>query len=183
MIRSDERGLLLELTVPDYTLNDGHLGVPGADRLADPGKPDLPKFSALIGIPAEATVSVQVVQDEAQVVAGPHAIAPAPSPVLPDGDLQPGTVQRIPDRAAYANRALYPAEVARVADIAWLRDQRLARVEIYPFQYRAAAQELTWHRRLLIEVNFDGAALPSAMRLGRRPLATILLKPSCRRRC
>ena len=67
--------------------------------------------------------------------------------------------QRIPDRAAYANRALYPAEVARVADTAWLRDQHLARLEIYPFQYRAAAQELTWHRRLLIEVKFEGAAL------------------------
>ena len=157
VIRSDERGLLLELTVPDYTLSAGQIIVPGADRLAEPGQPELPKFSALIGIPAEGTVAVQVVQDEVQVVSGQHAIAPAPSPVLSDGDLQPGAVQRLPDRAAYANRALYPAEVARVADTAWLRDQHLARLEIYPFQYRAATQELVWHRRLLIEVKFEGS--------------------------
>jgi hypothetical protein len=163
VIRSNEHGLLLELTVPDYTLNAGHLGVAGADRLANPGKPDLPKFSALIGIPAEATVSVQVVQDEAQVVMGPQSIAPVPSPVLPDGDLQPGKLSLVPDRAAYANRALYPAEVARVADMAWLRDQRLARLEIYPFQYRAATQALTWHRRLLIEVKFEGVMLPQQL--------------------
>ena len=159
VIRSDEHGLLLELVVPDYTLSADQIIVPGADRLAEPGRPELPKFSALIGIPAEGTVAVQVVQDEAQLVRGQPSIAPAPSPVLSAGDLQPGAVQRLPDRAAYASRALYPAEVARVADTAWLRDQHLARLEIYPFQYRAAAQELTWHRRLLIEVKFEGTAL------------------------
>ncbi len=164
VVRSDERGLLLELVVPDYTLNAGQISVPNADRLAESGKPELPQFSALIGIPAEGAVSVQVVQDEVQVVAGQYSIAPAPSPFLPDGDLQPGAVQRIPDRTAYANRAWYPAEVARVADTAWLRDQHLARIEIYPFQYRAATQELRWHRRLLIEVKFAGAAV--ADRLG-----------------
>ena len=35
IIRSDENGMLLELTVPDYTLNDGQLMYP-ADRLAEP---------------------------------------------------------------------------------------------------------------------------------------------------
>jgi len=179
VIRSDEHGLLLELVVPDYTLNDGQISVPGADRLADPGKPELPQFSALIGIPAEGTVAVQVVQDEAQVVAGQFFIAPAPSPFLPNGDLQPGALQRIPDRAAYANRALYPVEAARVADTAWLRDQHLARIEVYPFQYRAARQALTWHRRLLIEVKFEGAALskqrgPSSAAPGNNPFEAIL---------
>ena len=64
VIRSDEHGLLLELVVPDYTLSADQIIVPGADRLAEPGRPELPKFSALIGIPAEGTVAVQVVQDE-----------------------------------------------------------------------------------------------------------------------
>jgi hypothetical protein len=154
VIRSDERGLLLELVVPDYTLSDDRISVPGADRLAEPGRPELPKFSALIGIPAEGTVAIQVVQDEVQPVRGQHYITPAPSPILSAGDLQPGAVQRLPDRTAYASRALYPAEVARVADTAWLRDQHLARLEVYPFQYRAGTQELVWHRRLLIEVKF-----------------------------
>jgi hypothetical protein len=156
VIRSDEHGLLLELTAPDYTLKDGQIVMPGADRLAVPGKPDLPKFSALIGIPSEETVTVQVLQDDLQVVADRQAIAPAPSPFLPTGDLQPGAVRRTPDQVAYANRALYPVEVARVADTAWLRDQHLVRLEAYPFQYRAATQELVWHRRLLIEVKFTG---------------------------
>ncbi len=115
-------------------------------------------------MPAEGTVSVQVVQDEVQSVTGQYSIAPAPSPFLPNGDLQPGALQRVPDRAAYASRALYPVEVARVADTAWLRDQHLARIEVYPFQYRAATQELRWHRRLLIEVKFEGA--PAAKQLG-----------------
>ncbi len=89
-------------------------------------------------------------------VAGLHSLAPAPTPVLSgDEDLQPGEWRFTPDAAAYARSTAYPDAVARVADDAWLRDQRLVRVELYPFQYQPLAQQLTWHRRLRIEVLFE----------------------------
>ena len=45
-----------------------------------------------------------------------------------------------------------------MVETAWLRDQRLARIEIYPFQYLAAAGALRWHRHLQIEVKFEGGS-------------------------
>ena len=91
-------------------------------------------------------------------------------PAPPSGDLQPGNGQRVPDPAAYADAQLYPREVARVVDTAWLRDQRLAQIEIYPFQYRALSGALVWHRQVQIEVMFEGASktgqLAAALRDG-----------------
>ena len=50
--------------------------------------------------------------------------------------------------------------MARVVETAWQRDQRVARIEIYPFQYVAATGALRWHRHLRIELRFEGAGTP-----------------------
>ena len=158
--------MVVELDVPAYQLQDvdvardnyQRVAVDGALALAVPGKPELPKFSALLGIPAQGRVSVRVLQDSAETLPGRYRLLPSAVPASVAGDLQPGATQRVPDRDAYASVDLYPAEVARVVETAWLRDQRLARIEIYPFQYLAATGALRWHRRLRIEVRFEGGS-------------------------
>jgi hypothetical protein len=178
VIQSTQDSLVLELDVPTYTMQAADAGlagfngiaVDGATTLAAPGKPELPMFSALIGIPAQGRVSVQVLEDSVETVPGRYQIQPAAGPAPLTGDLQPGTTQRLPDRTAYASTELYPAEVARVAETAWLRDQHLARIELYPFQYLAATGTLRWHSHLRIEINFAGAGTPD--RLAVTPEAT-----------
>ncbi len=163
IIQSDEDRLVLELAVPEYAVQaaaaaPGHFQqiiLDEASALAVPGRPELPKFSALIGIPAQGRVTVQVIQDDVQALPGRYQLLPARAPAPPAGDLQPGVTQHIPDRAAYASAELYPTEVARIVETAWLRDQRLARLELYPFQYRASTGTLVWHRYLRIEVRFE----------------------------
>jgi hypothetical protein len=152
IIQSDEDRLVLELTVPEYVLHEAEIAsgqfqkivIDETSVLAAPGKPELPKFSALLGIPPQGRVSVQVLQDSAQRLVGHYRLLPSAAPAPSAGDLQPGVVQRTPDRTAYASAELYPAEVARVVETAWLRDQRLARIELYPFQYQASTA-LVWH--------------------------------------
>src|SRR5512143_626774 len=61
IIQSDENRLVLELNIPTYDLNNTalaqqrfqHLLIDGATALVMPGNPELPKFSTLIGIPAQ----------------------------------------------------------------------------------------------------------------------------------
>ncbi|HSD83921.1 MAG TPA: C25 family peptidase propeptide domain-containing protein, partial [Anaerolineae bacterium] len=170
IIQSDEDRLILELAAPEYVLQAATTAPAGfqqilvdeASVLAVPGQPELPKFSALIGIPAQGDVSVQVLQDDLQPLPDRYQLLPSASPVpltvsaKLTGDLQPGTTQRVPDRAAYASAELYPGETARVVGTAWLRDQRLAQIELYPFQYRASTGTLVWHRYLRVEVRFAG---------------------------
>ena len=156
IVQSAEDRMVVELDVPAYQLQDvdvtrdnyQRVAVDGALALAVPGKPELPKFSALLGIPAQGRVSVRVLQDSAETLPGRYRLLPSAVPASVAGDLQPGATQRVPDRAAYASVDLYPAEVARVVETAWLRDQHLARIEIYPFQYLAATGALRWHRQL-----------------------------------
>lgn len=163
--------LVVELDVPAYALQTvaaaqeqfQRIVIPGATSLTQPGKPELPMFSALIGVPAEGRVSVRVLKASGETLPGRYRILPAAKPLPPASDLQAGTTQRLPDDAAYASAAYYPAEVARVAETAWLRDQRLARIEVFPFQYQAATGLLRWQRHVQIEIKFEGAGTPDRL--------------------
>ncbi len=172
VLRSDATGVVLELFTPDYQLAplviDGRafeqLKVDGLNATGEAGSPQLPMASALLGVPPDARVTVRVLSDEAQPVVGQHWLTPAPTAVPSLDDLQPGELRLIPDAGAYASSVVFPAAVARLADDAWLRDQRLVRVEIYPFQYQPRTGQLTWHRRLRVAVTFersDGRAFQS----------------------
>ena len=110
--------------------------------------------SALLGVPPDATVTVRVIAEDGQLLPGRHDLIPAASPVPLTDDLQPGQTRRTVDAKAYAASAAYPALAARLAGDAWLRDQRLVRVEVYPFQYRPRAGQVIWHRMLRVEVTF-----------------------------
>ena len=168
IVESTQDRLVLDLDVPDYALQSvagaqdhfQRLSVTDATAFASAGKPELPMFSTLLGIPPQGRVSIHVLEDSAEMLAGSYRLLPSEEPAPLTGDLQPGTTQRVPDRTAYANAALYPTEVARIVDTAWLRDQHLARIELYPFQYVAATGALRWHRHLRIEISFDGAGTP-----------------------
>lgn len=172
ILRSDDSGVVLELLVPDYRLEsieiDGqpyeHLTVDGLASTSKAGWPRLPLASALLAVPPDAAVTVRVLSDEAQTVAGSHLLSPAPTAAPSSEDLQPGEWQLLPDDTAYASSAVFPSVVARLADDAWLRDQRVVRVELFPFQFQPDARKLTWHRRLRVAVNFE--------RTGREPFSS-----------
>ncbi len=111
IVQSDEDRLVVELDVPAYDLQAvdvaqetlHRVAVDGALTLNAPGKPELPKFSALLGIPPQGRVSVRVLQDSAETLPGRYRLLPSAAPASMAGDLQPGATQRVPDRAAYAS--------------------------------------------------------------------------------
>ena len=166
VLRSAATGALLELTTPDYALSpiqsEGRafesLSVVGLNFTAEAGQPQLPMASALLGVPPEAKVTVRVIAADGQLLPGRHDLIPAASPAPLTDDLQPGQTRRTVDAKAYAATAAYPALAARLADDAWLRDQRLVRIELYPFQYRPRAGQVIWHRTLRVEVTFTRSA-------------------------
>ena len=169
ILHSDETGLGLEFTSPDsriktLTYSTGTfdlITIPGMDSTSEPGKPQLPMFSALIGVPPNAHIQIEILADESETLPDQYKLSPVPSPAWPEADLAPGEYIHIADAAAYASDTLYPQSPVRIADDAWLRDQRLVRVEFYPLQYNPAQGSLLWHRQLQIEITFinqDGAA-------------------------
>lgn len=168
VLRSDEQGVRLELAVPDYQITwetrggeDYHsLQVPGAQLSAAPGEPELPYFSALIGVPSGVAVELRLLENDMVRLAGQFKLPNAPHPAALEEDFQPGRLvykAGEPDgQSSSTPEELSPGVAARLGEPAWLRDQRVVRVEVYPFQYDRSQQVLLWHRNLQIELIFSG---------------------------
>ena len=147
-------GFELETTVVEGTTYDV-LRVPDYSGVANPGKPQLPVMSTLLGVPPGALVDVQVLVDENEILPGTYTILPAAGPLPLQDDLQPGELDISPDPAIYGVDTVFPAQVARIDGDAWVRDQRIARLELSPFQYNPEQGKLTWHKTLRVEVSFE----------------------------
>jgi len=162
LLRSDESGVVIELLTPEYAISRQdlfpygtfhHLTAPGLELTAMPGQPEVPFAGVVLGVPPDAQVEVNVLLDESVPLPGYFRLVPAPRPGSIEEDL------REPDPVVYASDSWYPARPAHLADDAWLRDQRLVRLELFPFQYNAARGMLLWHRRMQVEVRFQRSAL------------------------
>lgn len=160
LLRSDASGIVLDLSTPAYELALSgpfhRLTVPGYDVTQQAGQPQVPLVGALLGVPPDAGIELRVLADDAIPLPAHHRLSPAPRPAPLTDDLQPGELTFKPDPIAYAADGWYPPAAARIAGEAWLRDQRIVRVELYPFQYNPAREMLLWHRRLRVEVRFTG---------------------------
>jgi hypothetical protein len=160
LLQAGATSAVLELVTPSYTLQldsdkAGHrLTVPGATTSADPGRPQLPIFSALISVPADARVEIRLQRTDSKPIPGRYTLTPAPQPASLSDDLQPGRMITQPDAETYASTAWYPAAPARIVDDGWLRHQRIVRIELSPFQYSPALGQLIRHRHLQIEVRW-----------------------------
>jgi hypothetical protein len=166
LLQSDREGVLLELFVPTYDLSASPAGeagwrtltIPGGDLTREPGKPALPVLATLVGVPAGTRLSLEILVDETRAVPGQHSIQPAARPSPVSEDLQAGAWVETADLAFYARDAWYPEAPARLAGEAWIRDQRVVRVEFNPFQYNPGQGELLWHRHVRVAVRFEDAA-------------------------
>ena len=162
LISSTENSLLIELVSPEYGIEtidlDGssydRLTLPGAVHTSQKGFPQLPVYSALLGIPPEAEISLVVRDIESSPVEGHYRLPPVPQPQRMVAELQPSEMVYQPDARIYSSAELYPSQPARLAQIAWMRDQRITRLEVSPFQYLPINGSLVWHPRILLEVNF-----------------------------
>ena len=185
LLSADAAGVMLELDVPTYTAtsitgDDGklytHLTIPGFAAGSEAGAPDLPRDSILLAVPPGATLdlSVQVLAERDIQLDEP--VYPVPAEVA-EGAADPATGRMdsttatgvreefARDPLAYAARTPYPANLASLGDAGYLRDQRLARLTVYPLQYTPATGRLRHIRQMRIWVHFSGAQMTTASRL------------------
>ncbi|GAB4530470.1 MAG: hypothetical protein Fur0018_17780 [Anaerolineales bacterium] len=156
-------GLTLTFETPAYRLEnqaDGtwRLSVPEAALSSEPGYPQLPVYNRLVAVPPQGAVSLEIVAAQGKALKGRYSLPIAPQPAPLTDDVQPGTW-----RAALARLNVgqpYPPVMARIAEEAWVRNQRVVRVEVFPFQYRAGT--LTWFPQVQVRLHFaeGAAALP-----------------------
>jgi Peptidase family C25/Propeptide_C25 len=164
IISSDNNGIRFEVTMFDYDIGSQTIGarsyqtinVQNYSYISDAGKPQLPMTSVLIGAPPESNVSLDVIDDQSSTIREKFDILPNPRPAPWNGDPDQLDWSYIPDEAIYLTNETYPTQPVKIVEDGWLRDQRIIKVEIYPFQYRPTDKVVIWHNRLIVEVKFNG---------------------------
>ena len=124
-----------------------------------PGSPELPILNLLIGVPQNGRIDLEIVSMETKLLPGTYNLAPAPQPAPLEEPLTPGKWNREPaDLPSVQAAKLFPASPAVIADEAWIRGQRVMRIQFSPFQYNAADGTLAFHTDLHVDVRFSDPA-------------------------
>ncbi len=173
IISSSPERIVIEMSVPDYQIEqvmiDNHVYdrvvVPGYSQSDEVGKPQVPVLGTLLGIPPMGEFSLEILSVESKMLKGSYELVPAPRPVLAEDEFAAGEWQYTKDQTAYLTDQVHPNIAARVGDEAWMRDQRLLRVEFFPFQYHARSEKLILNSRIRVALQFAGAVGLSSIAL------------------
>jgi hypothetical protein len=161
---------VLEIRAPNYQLaekaSDGGicqmLSAVGLGRIDAVGRPMVPVQGTMLGLPPGAVPEIRVLEADFDTITLPADLCPVPTPVVrgepgPD-DPGPGEahVEMVysKDGAAYSTNAFYPANLAVSSGEARLRDQRVLKLSVRPFQYNPVSRELRVYHTLRVEVSF-----------------------------
>lgn len=169
LLGSNINQVSLRLQSPAYTIspadNLNHetstIQIAGIVNDSTPGNLRLPRLSRLVAIPPGVDVSLSFQSPGSQLVPGTYQISVAGQPQPLAEDLTPGAY--LPDTLLdpMVNESTgnyYPAEPVQVSDEAWLRGQRLVRVDFYPIQYAVTRGSLLWHPTLEVTLQFTPIA-------------------------
>jgi len=116
------------------------------------GKPDFPKFTKLISIPNEGTVSFEIIYTKDEIIDNIE--------VYPTQELQSESNEKpfkfVIDEDYYKNGTVFPANIVEIGEPVIMRDQRVVSVSINPFQYDAQGNTLRIVTNVDIVVNTTG---------------------------
>lgn len=165
LVKSDEESIVLELFTPGYKVDEkvvddatyDLLSVADYGETGEVGKPQLPLKGVMLGIPAEAEVTLNVLESDVAVSAERYNLYPVPKPIV-ERDLEGGVryvgLEFAKDESFYSSDDFYPANVAEIASSGFIRSQRFVQLCFYPFQYNPVTGELRHHRLIQVELSF-----------------------------
>ena len=141
VVERSAMGLTVEVLAPEPVPSGEGIRAQAWDLTAEEGKPKLPFTSFLIGAPPDGDVEVSAV--------------PASVRNLPRGQLRP-FFDEPKGAESERNPALegpYPEAWARVKVLGFLRSQRIAKVEVFPYRYRPG-MGIRYAPKLTVKVTF-----------------------------
>lgn len=167
LLQSNESGLVFEVNVPAFTTKDKIftqgifqvLEVEGLGKTSEVGKPLLPLKGALIEIPPQGRIEVEVLETDTAEYPN-YDISPCPLMVRREDDGSIYLEEKFAiDRAFYGTSQIYPPSVAELGFSGYIRERRVAQIKIHSFQYNPATRILYHHQRILLKVRFEQPAM------------------------
>ncbi|MCB9177176.1 MAG: hypothetical protein H6648_08445 [Caldilineae bacterium] len=163
LLEQSASGLILELSLPPLARasdlaeldlsGQGPAGWPGLTAATRAGEPDLPLASLLVALPPDAEPRLEILEVERRSL--PDRLRLAPPAAAAGAE---SAASGPPRAGAYGRDAFFPEQPARIAELAWQRDRRLARLEIRPFRYNPVRGELLQQPRIRLALRFERPA-------------------------
>jgi len=149
VISSEPNRVVLEFNAADVQLTDAGANripvIAGAERLAQPGEPDLPGYEVLVGVAQTGLVRLRfsvVGTNEYSDV----AVAPAPG------------YWPVPRTEIFNRDEFWPKQPAELKGIEIVRGIRVARVRVNPVQLNPARRVLRFHKQVQVVLEFSQPA-------------------------
>ena len=173
IIQANTDSLLIKFETPTLQLNSQEINGRTFTRVTfnratlttEVGRPSLPVYPQLIGIPIDASPHVTVIDSRLEVRQTERII-----PVQPSG-LTTSQSTPIINTGFYRRDRPYPAKLVEVTPIGLIRGQRVAQLQIQPIQYNPARSQLKIYHQLLIRINFHSTPSSSQSYRDSRQLA------------
>ncbi|MCD4828702.1 MAG: hypothetical protein K8R90_04625 [Candidatus Cloacimonetes bacterium] len=153
-----ETEIVLRFDLPEWEFADAaeadgqEIRVPGGLPLAEEGKPIVPYFAEVIGLPVNGSFTVQVSGLRQQTLRGVNL---RPSLTMqPTAEGREAVVRR--DQRAYRTDALYPAGLVGQSQPAFMGDRHFAGLQFFPFQYNAAQRQLVVTTQATLRIFIQG---------------------------
>ncbi|MGC9361646.1 MAG: C25 family cysteine peptidase, partial [Candidatus Syntrophosphaera sp.] len=115
--------------------------VPGTFTTATHGMPELPVLSTTIAIPPQGGYTLNYTYSDVELI-------PLENPLLHQNEDHG-------DPAELSPEGFFPAQVATDSEPAILRDFRVIQLNVYPYQYDAANNQLRWYGNIEVTLDFD----------------------------
>lgn len=135
-----------QLTRVDLEQGADRLDLEGYDAHGAPGRPGVLSRSVLVAVPPLGEVRVSAVASDLRVHEG--VLLAATAALDRDGHM----LATARDLAAYGAEGSATPVAARLLEVTWMRNQRVARIELLPVAYEPAARRLTVAGRIDVEV-------------------------------
>ncbi len=163
IINEDETGIILNYSFPEFSFEKANyagseynkLSINGIGQVFEYNKPYLPKVSELIAVPGNCEVKLTIIYREKIGLPGPFTLMGPSEPTPIQDDFTGGTYsEKLIDPDPTIDKT-YPESIASIASDAWIRDQRVILLEVFPFQYIMSSGDLIWNREVRVEISFN----------------------------
>jgi hypothetical protein len=167
LVSQSKQGVTVKINLPNFRSEKKLTGdsiyqliaVEGWGRTATVGAPQLPTRGILVGVPSRGTVKVEVLQGNAEELSGLN-IYPCPQKAIEEkgGEISLKEVF-YRDKEAYSRDSYTPGKLVQVSETGYMRGQRVAKMDIFPFQYNPVKKKLKVYRKMVIRVSFEGGLI------------------------
>jgi hypothetical protein len=160
VLEENQDYLIVQFSLPEYKINKTEISgktyhriyAPNSSSYNEKGKPVLPYFSQIVGIPSDGDISWEIL-DQTKTRKSNLMIIPAYKPV-PNGETL--DYEFFLDKDFYNSNQTFPAKTILKGKKSFLRDRALISFILNPFQYNAKSHSLEIITSLKVKIYIHG---------------------------